>query len=252
MPVRREAFQQLLARDVEAGQRVARDMLFDRSASLREIAVRRLLHAGAPVEQIYAGALTGDGGRVAVVACVLWSWAFMNSQARSEQARQLLRARSPTVRRYALLTIARLLRSDAGPALEAALADESPAVCKEAARLITRIEGKPNAERLISIARASGRQHVAVACCRVARHGSKWDWLKFILKAYGALDTAVSRETFSAEIDVWEARFNRSNAQPDADSLQEIVSALRICEAKLSANQLRLLRFTLRGNGAVL
>jgi HEAT repeat protein len=252
MPVRREAFQQLLARNVEAGLRVARDMLFDRSASIREIAVRRLLNAGEPVEQIYAGALTGDGDRVSVVTCVLWSWAFMNSQVRSEQARQLLYGASPAVRRSALLTIAKLLRSDAGPDLEVALADESPAVCKEAARLITRLEDRPSAERLISIAGASGPRHVAIACCRVARHGSKWGWLKFILKVYGAPDSAVSHETFSTEIDVWEARFNRSNAQPDAGLLQEIVSALRICEAKLSVNQLRLLMFTLRGNGAVL
>ena len=73
-----------------------------------------------------------------------------------------------------------------------------------------------------------------------------------ILRAYGAPDAAVSRETFSAEIDVRERRFNRRNAQPDADSLQEIVSALRVCEAKLSVNQLRLLEFTLRGHGAPL
>jgi HEAT repeat protein len=252
MPVRREAFQQLLERNVEAGLRVARDMLFDRSASIREIAVRRLLDAGEPVEQIYAGALTGDGGRVSVVTCVLWSWAFMNSQGRSEQVRQLLYGGSPAVRRSALLTIAKLLRSDAKPDLEVALADASPAVCKEAARLIIRLDGKPSDERLISIARASGLRHVAIACCRVARHGSKWDWMKFILKVYGAPDSAASQEMFSAEIDAWEARFNRSNAQPDADSLREIVSALQVCEAKLSVKQRRLLTFTLRGNGAVL
>jgi hypothetical protein len=252
MPVRREAFQQLVARDVEAGLRVARDMLFDRSASIREIAVRRLLDAGEPVEQIYASALAADGGRVNVVTCVLWSWAFMNSKARSEQVRQLLCARFPTVRRSALQTIAKLLGSDAGRYLEAALADESPAVCKEAARLITRIGGRPGAVQLISIARASGLGHVAVACCRVARRGSKWDWLMFILSVYGAVDAAVSRETFSTEIDAWEWHFNRSSAQPNTDSLQEIVSALRICEAKLGAEQLRLLKFTLRGYGAAL
>jgi hypothetical protein len=176
----------------------------------------------------------------------------MNSQVRSEQTRQLLHGGSPAVRRSALLTIAKLLGSDAGPDLEVALADESPAVCKEAARLITRLEDGPSAERLISIAGASGLRHVAIACCRVARHGNKWGWLKFILKVYGAPDSAVDQETFATEIDSWEARFNRSNAQPDADLLQEIASALRICEPKLSVNQLRLLTFTLRGNGAVL
>lgn len=250
MPVRREAFQQLLARDVEAGLRAARDLLFDGSVSVREIAVRRLMDAGEPVEQIYAGALTGDASRVAVVTCVLWGWAFMDSQPRTEQVRQLLDARFPSVRRAALQAIAKLLRNDAKLYLEAGLADESPAVCKEAARLIIRVGDKPGSERLMSIARQSGLPHVAIACCRVARDGSKWEWLKFILKVYGASDAAVTREAFSREIDTWEQTFNRSSAQPDMGSMKEIVSALHVCEAKLSAEQLQLLKFTLRSYGA--
>lgn len=252
MPVRREAFQQLLARDVEAGLRAARHMLFDGSASIREIAVHRLLAAGAPVEQMYANALTDDSDRVAVVICVLWSWAFLHSQACGEQVLRLLDARFPAVRRAALQTTAKLLRNDAKPHLETALADASPAVCKEAARLICRTDDKLGAERLVSVARASGLRHVAIACCRVARHAGKWDWLKFILKVYGAVDAAVTRETLSAEIDAWEAGFNRSSAQPDRGSLQEIVSALRVCEAKLTEEQLQLLKFTLRSYGAPL
>lgn len=69
---------------------------------------------------------------------------------------------------------------------------------------------------------------------------------------YGAVDAPVPLETFSVEIDAWEARFNRSSAQPDADSLNEIVSALRMCEIKLAGTQLQLLRFTLRSYGAPL
>ena len=170
MPVRREAFQQLLVRDVETGLRVARDMLFDASASIREIAVRRLLDAGEPVEQIYTRALTGSNDRVAVVTCVLWGWAFMNTQTRIGEVQQLLHSRFPAVRRSALQAIAKLLRDDSGLDLEAALADESPAVSKEAARLMIKLDHKPCADRLISLARTSCVRHVAVACCRVARY----------------------------------------------------------------------------------
>jgi len=252
MPVRREAFQQLLSRDAAAGLRVARDMLFDAAASIREIAVRRLLHAGEPVEQIYSHALMGDKDRVAVVACVLWSWAYLNNHARSEQVRQLLGARFPAVRRAALQTIAKLLRNCARSDVVAALADESPAVSKEAARLTTRMDDKPGAEELVSIARASARSHVAVACCRVARYAGKWEWLKVILKVYGAVDAPVTREMFASEIDAWEHHFNRSSAQPDKDSVSDIVAALSVCEPKLSADQTKLLKFTLRSYGAEL
>lgn len=252
MPVRREALQQLLERNATVGLRIARDMLFDGSASIREIAIRRLLDAGEPVEQIYASALSGDGDRVAVLTCVLWSWAYMNCQARSEQVRRLLGARFPAVRRAALLTIAKLLGNNALPYCETALADMSPAVCKEAARLLFRVDDKPGADRLVSIARTSGLRHVAIACCRVARHGGKWDWLKVILRVYGAVDAPVDRETFSREIDAWEKQFNRSSAQPDVNSLTEIVSALRVCEGALTAQQLKLLKFTLRSYNAPL
>jgi HEAT repeat protein len=252
MPVRREAFQQLLARDAEAGLRVSRDMLFDTSASIREIAIRQLLAADEPVEQMYAVALTGDHDRVATVCCVLWGWAFLSSSSRLEQVKQRLDSRFPAVRRSALQAVAKLLPKDAKPHLEAALADESPAVCKEAVRLMVRSDDKPGADRLVAIAKTSGLRHVAVACCRVARYGSKWGWLKFILEAYGAIDPVVTGEMFSAEIDAWEIQFNRGSAQPDLGSLQEIVSALRICEARLSSGQIRLLKFTLRSYGAPL
>jgi hypothetical protein len=232
--------------------RIARRMLFDPSASVREIAVDRLLNAGEPVEQIYAGALTGEGHRVAIVTCVLWSWAYLSNRSRSGQVVQMLDAEFPAVRRTALQTIVRLLGEDARPYLEAALADRSPSVCKEAARLIIRSGHKPDAERLVTIARASGLRHAAVASCRVARHVNKWDWLKVILKLYGAADSAVTQETFSSEVDVWEAQFNRSSAQPDMRSLEEIVSALRASRAKLTESQVRLLEFTLRSYSAPL
>ena len=246
MAVRREAFQQLLARDIEAGLRAARQMLFDPSASVREVAVRRLLDSREPVEQIYASALNGDGQRVGVVTCVLWGWAYLGSKSRGEQVVQLLGTKFPAIRRGALQAIVRLLRNQALPHLEAALSDPSPSVCKEAARLIIRSDHNLRAERLVAIARTSGLRHAAVACCRVARRVNKWDWLKFILKVYGAADAAVSQGTFASEIDAWEAHFNRSSAQPDMASLAEIVAALRACRARLSAPQVRLLEFTLR------
>ena len=245
MPVRREAFQQLLHRDPESGVRKARAFLFDNSASIREIALHRLEKVGAPVEQIYADALTGKSDRVATITCVLWGWGLLNCQSRTVEVLPMLDAKFPAVRRAALQTIARLLRNDARPHLEKALADVSPAVCKEAARLFQGLDRRPDAQQLIGIAKSSGLRHVAIACCRLACADNKWDWLKFILLVYGPADAPVSRETFSAEIDSWNWHFNSSFAQPDRDSLQEIIAALSACESKLTESQLRLMKFTL-------
>jgi hypothetical protein len=185
MPVRREAFQQLLRRMPERCGTAARNFLFDRSASIREIAVRYLLSQGESVDEIYANALASNGGHAATVRCVLWGWALMNSQARAVQVERFLVSPVPAIRRAALSSIARLLGTAAGPHLEKGLGDASPAVCNEAARLIRRMDVAPGVEALMSIAITSGLAHVAHACCRVARDSNKWDWLRFILGVYG-------------------------------------------------------------------
>jgi HEAT repeat protein len=250
MPVRREAFQQLLRRDPQKGLSVARAFLFDPSGSIREIAIHHLTTAGEPVEDMYARALTGHRDRVATVKCVLWGWALLNSQARIEQVTRLLDAPFPGVRRAALHAIATLLRSDAQSHLLAALADTSAAVCNEAARLIRKIGVVPNVEVLIGVASSSPMAHVATACCRVMRDGNKWDWLKLILSVYGSSDSTADQDSLSRELNVWNYHFNRSGAQPDTKQLESIVTLVRSSESKLSSRQIGLLTLTLRSYGA--
>ncbi len=249
MPVRREAFQQLLRRDPQQGVMAARDLLFDPSASIREIAVQRLLGGGAPVEEMYAAALAGDKTRVATVKCVLWGWGFMNSRTRVAQVEQLLSSRYPAVRRAALQSITRLVGGNGKRHLEAALADVSPAVSNESARLMVRLRVIPDVAALILIVASNRLDHVARACCRVIREGNKWDWLLFALSAYGEPDSVVPRDEFSREIDTWQSQFNRSSAQPAQSQLDRIGSLLESRGPKLSSDQIDLLRFTLRSYG---
>jgi HEAT repeat protein len=252
MPVRREAFQQLLQSSRPQGLVTARELLFDRSASIREIAVRQLLAEGEPVEQIYASALAGNRDRLAIVRCVLWAWGLMNSRARIETVKEFLDSRFSTARRAALTSISKLLRADAAPYLERSLADPSPAVCNEAARLISRFDVAPDVETLIVIAKSKGPSHVARACCRVVRAGSKWSWLRFILAVYGGLACETAAEEFTSEIDAWEWRFNRSYEPTDPRQLEEIVRLFGIYRDRLSKERVRLLEFTLRTHGAKL
>lgn len=249
MPVRREAFQQLLARNSEDGLRLARTFLFDASGSIREIAIRRLLEAGERVEEIYAEALSASGGRAAVAVCVLWGWGFMKCHARSDQVRAQLGSPLPRVRRAALQAVFQLQGNAARQCLMATLSDASPAVANEAARLVVRIDDRIGADQLIAIARTSGHRHVAIACCRVSRDLSKWCWLKFVLSVYGAPPFPVDQETLVGEVDAWNRQFNRSSAQPDASSLGDIAAALRVCESRLTGSQVQLLHFTLRTYG---
>lgn len=252
MPVRRTAFQQLLRRDRTKGLSTARRLLFDTSASIREIAVHHLAAAGESVEDLYACALQRDRVHVAAVKCALWGWARLNCRARIEQVIQLLDADYPGIRRAALQAVTKLLGPDARPHLVVALSDLLPAVCNEAARLICRTRVAPDVPTLIEIASSSTASHVAHACCRVIRNGSKWDWLQFTLSVYGSASGKVDREMFAGEIDYWNLRFNCSSGQPNQRQINCLVLLLRSCETKLSAAQVRLLEFTIKSCGALL
>jgi len=249
MPVRREAFQQLLRRDHARGLKAARQFLFDASVSVREIAIHQLATMGESIEDLYSSALSADRVRVPDVKCVLWGWAAVNCRGRAQQVIGMLDSSHPGIRLAALQAITKLQGEDARPFLVAALSDESPAVCKEAARLICRNGVSLDADTLVGIASSSTHGHVAYACCRVARKGGKWVWLRFILSVYGSETSKVEQAVFTKEIDRWETLFNRTNRQPSQQEIGSIVHLLRASEAKLWPAQVRLLKFTLRSYG---
>lgn len=249
MPVRREAFRQLLRRAPERGLVAARRFLFDASAAIRELALRHLLAAAEPVEALYSQALTTDGERIAVVRCVLWGWTAMSCRSRLPQIEQMLSSQSPGVRRAALQAMAKLSPEDASRHLQAALTDPSPAVSKEAARWICKLGVGIDVDTLIAIARSRNEVHIIHACHHIVRTGGKWDWLKFVLSVYPAPNSGVSREMLYREIQVWERQFNRSGAQPDQRTRHELAELVSACKSQLQSKQFELLEFTVRTSG---
>ena len=246
MPVRREAFQQLMRRAPERGLAAARRFLFDPSAAIRELALRHLLAAGEPAEAIYFHAFTESMDRVSVIQCVLWGWTAMNCRTRLAQVEQLLSSPSPTVRRAALQAIIKLSPEQAPRHLEAALADPAASTSKEAARWIRKLGLSLDVDTLIAIARSRNEVHVIHACYYVARGGSKWDWLKFVLSVYPAPSSGVTREALYTEIDLWQCYFNRSGAQPDRRTRHELGALIGACKSHLQGRQFELLEFTWR------
>lgn len=246
MPVRREAFQQLMRRAPERGLAAARRFLFDPSAAMRELALRHLLAAGAPAEAIYFHAFTESADRVSVVRCVLWGWSAMNCRSRLGLVEQLLSSPSPTVRRAALQAMVKLSPEQAPRHLEAALADPAPSISKEAARWIRKLGLALDVDTLIAIARSRNEVHVTHACYYVARGGSKWEWLKFVLSVYPAPNSGVPPEALYSEIDLWQRYFNRSGAQPDRRTRHELGALFDACRSQLDRAQFELLEFTWR------
>jgi HEAT repeat protein len=246
MPVRREAFQQLMRRAPERGLVAARSFLFDPSAAMRELALRHLLAAGESAEAIYFHEFTENFDRVSVVRCVLWGWSALNCRSRLGQVEQLLSSPSPTVRRAALQAIIKLSPEQAPRHLEAALADPAPSTSKEAARWIRKLGLSLDVDTLIAIARSRNEVHVTHACYYAARGGSKWDWLKFVLSVYPAPNSGVPREELHSEIVLWQRHFNRSGAQLDRRTRDELGALIGACRSQLERAQFELLEFTWR------
>lgn len=246
MPVRREAFQQLMSRFPDKGLVVAKSLLFDRAATVRELAVRQLSAAGEPVEDMHSSALRVSCGRAAMARCVLWGWTALNCRSRLNQVEQMLGSPLASLRRAALQALAKLSPESAAGHLEAALADLSAGVSKVAARLIRKHGVTIDVDTLIAIAKSRKELHVTYACHHVARHGSKWDWLKFVLSVYPDSNCGVPREALQREVLLWDRYFNHSGAQPDRRTRHELAELISACKSQLQRKQLESLEFTLR------
>jgi HEAT repeat protein len=245
MPVRREAFQQLLLRDRKRGLEIARTFLFDRHMSVREIALNNLMHAGVGVAAIYDEAFE-SAKRVRTIVCILWGWAALNRTLRVDDIKQYLNHRSPTLRRAALQALTKIISIDALPHLLTALRDEAQSVCTESSRQILKLDSVPSVEQLIPIAVGAHTLRTVRACCNIAAGGNKWDWLHLTLAARKGESNESIVGYLDDQIRDWNDAFNRSGTQPTDRQLTAIVENLR--EADMDPASI--MRFTLKSYGA--
>jgi HEAT repeat protein len=246
MPVRREAYQQLMRRFADRGLVAARSLLFDGAAAVRELAVRHLSAAGEPIEEIYSHAMNVSGDRAMTARCALWGWAALNCRSRLDQVEQMLASPLASVRQAALQAFAKLSPESAAGHLEAALADSSAGVSKGAARLIRKLGVSIDVDTLIATAKSRNELHVTYACHHVARYRSKWDWLKFVLSVYPDPHAGVPPEVLHREVQRWDLCFNRSGAQLDRRTRHELEELISACKSQLQRKRFESLEFTLR------
>lgn len=251
MPVRREAFQQLLHKDLTHGLSVARRFLFDQHISIREIAIANLMRSGCDVLGIYDVAFT-KAKRAKEFVCVLWGWTALGCRARAEEVKPFLTNSSPMLRRSALQSLAKLIVKNAEPYLLVGLKDEARSVCIESSRLLIKLSITLTAEQLIATVGATKAQHTLVACCNLASMGNKWSWLQVVLELYKLELDEEGHKFLGLQIRDWNYAFNRSAAQPTSQQITALVTSARLLANQIDRVQWSLLQFTLKNYGGKL
>lgn len=226
MPVRREAFQLCLQRFPETGIMIANQLLFDRHASIREIAMRPLNAAGIDVAAIYVGVLLSAGESVPRLQAALFGIGALNAKSRIGLVERFVASKIPKLRAAALFTLTKLDANIGRPKLIQGLGDPSPGVAKECLRILRAYRLRPTLAELNRVIDESKYSHTVKIVIRAARQLGKWDRLIFLLamRSMANEDTAVS--------DIWGKEFanrlndfNRSAMMPNEDQ-KEIITTL--------------------------
>ena len=138
MPIRREAFQIYLRQLPEQGIDIAHNFLFDRHASIREIAIISLLKNEIDVEEKLTKTLSSANQSALRIRCAILGLADIGAKQLAPTIINFSRNFLPSIRKASVQALAKLLGEDAKSYLLDGLKDPSPGVAKESARCVFR------------------------------------------------------------------------------------------------------------------
>ncbi|ARU54119.1 MAG: hypothetical protein MI864_05710 [Pseudomonadales bacterium] len=220
MPIRREAFQ-LAIRNQENPSLLAKQYLFDRHPSIREIAIKFLKSNDLNVEVDYIGELSSQ--QVSKRRIAIWGIGALRVSEEIGKVQELLNDQFPSVRKQALTTLFQLSGEKSERDLFDGLIDESSSVCKEAARLIPKIGLALGADQLLQIVKRSSHYHTLASCVGLARRINKWERIIFIASLYNnKYEQYLTENELNGAMRLWDIEFNRSAAQPTPDQLTRL------------------------------
>lgn len=243
MPIRREALQLYLQSNPE--KNYVANFLFDRHASVREITIRFLISTNYPVAQVLSESLNDSSAQN--LKCAIWGLGYLNYKEVLPLIYELSKSKHPSVRKQALQSLAILEGEKFFSNLVGFLLDSSPAVVKEASRLINKHGVTLTAESLLEIVRVGKYEHTVNACFILLRRINKWESLIFIISILtleGGIAGVVA-ERIKRATEIWNWDFNRSHAQPSKDQLKRLAELYADHHLALKKHGLNSILFTL-------
>jgi HEAT repeat protein len=245
MPIRREAFQ-IAIRHSAYSKDLPEKYLFDRHPSIRGLAIRFLVKNGVDVKTIYLRNIKSLEPKI--LRCVIWGLGELNCSESISSIKGFLNNSHPSVRKQTINSLAKLMEDGSSEILISCLGDDSSAVCKEAARLLSKHGVTFTCDQLLVIIERSGHKHTLDTCFGIARRINKWERLVFIASLFDERYRTKFRDVdqLRNSIRQWDDEFNRSYSQPTKDQLSLLCKKFRGVK-ELKAN--RSIAFTLKSYG---
>jgi HEAT repeat protein len=220
------------------------DVLFDRAASVRELArfVARTQRLPLAPRDIYIGGLTSAQPRQVTAAI-----AGLGEVGTPEDAARLaahLDSRRPRDRRTALRALGRLDPGRAVPAAVDALTDEAPSVRAAAVQCLSARPAGLDFAAVSQRRRSSSDPRARRDILRVFLGAPKWEAAAGLLDALADPDDAV-RAVARRFLDRWLERFNRSHTLPTAAQRERVRTLLGGAASGLPERTAAALRFVI-------
>lgn len=248
MPIRREAFQTQLKINDLNNEELAKSFLFDRHSAIREIAINFLKLKKINISKIYLDAM--ESSKIASINCAIWGIGHLLLKEHVGKVESKLNNCSfPRVRKQALTTLYQLSYDFMKTILLKSLFDESPSVCKNAARLLSKSEFALTLTDISSIMKKASSTQLYSICFSLSRHINKWDRLIFIINCHSLNLEKIESELLQKEYVHWNQGFNNSGTQPSKEQLLKLYYHYKTDQKFIGTNLLNLLSFTLRTNG---
>jgi len=249
MPIRREALQIKIKEGLN--DEVLLSYLFDNNAPIREVAIKHLKASSKDVFDIYLTSLSSNS--VKKTKCSLWGIGYLGKADDSRYVDQYLINEFPSVRKQAISTKASLLEEQSVDDLVKGLSDESSAVCKESARLISKLKIRFDANKLLDIVGSSNHIHCANSCIGLAKNINKWERVIFLLELleFESQQDDEAQSKIEHALVEWDFAFNRSQVIPNDKQIAILAKLMPAIKRIFEGRGMKGLMLSLKAFGVV-
>jgi HEAT repeat protein len=241
--IRRRALSLISERFPERIPGLFPDVVLDRSAGVRDLArfIARAHRLAIVPREVYVAALgTVPPDQIAAAIAGVGETGTLED---ADLVAPFLRSDRSRIRRSALLALARLDDARAVPAAAAALADEAAPVRGAAVDILATHANRVDFAAVSDRMRSHRDPRARVQLLSLLARAPKWEAASFLLEALADPDSAVC--SWATElVNVWVRKFTRSQVPPSAAQLERIRARLDAVAPSLSADTVRLLRFS--------
>jgi len=245
MFVRREAFQIYLKKCPQKGLFFANKFLFDKSFSIREIAIRYLEKNNVNVEAIYVSVLKDKKSSILDLKCAIDELGYLGSSTVISLIEKFFTHSSATIRKVTLESLVALQSNHIKEYLLQGIQDISVKVAKRASILIVR-SNYIEIEEIFKISKITKYKHTLSFCLFSVRTINRWERLLFLLKLYDSklVKDKVQKSILDSELRHWDIYFNKSHIQPTQMQIENIISAYNKSNGLLEKDIFKILELT--------